>query len=191
MIPTTSEAVATVTRRPTSRSHRRHRPDSRPNDRALVTRIRAGDDAAFVLLASRYHSEMVMFAESCIPGPAAAEDVVMEAWMGALDGLAEIGDEPVKLWLFRLLGATALRRTCDHQVDFDASAESAAGASLRDALARLPVAERQVVTLRDVAGWTRDEICELLSLSSAAYLQLLHAGRSAVCAMVNPGAVAS
>jgi len=50
---------------------------------------------------------------------------------------------------------------------------------LAAALARLPDRQRVVVTLRDVAGHSGDEVCDLLSISAANQRVLLHRGRAA------------
>lgn len=49
---------------------------------------------------------------------------------------------------------------------------------LAAALAGLPARQRVVVTLRDVAGHTSEQVCELLSISAANQRVLLHRGRA-------------
>jgi RNA polymerase sigma-70 factor (ECF subfamily) len=49
-----------------------------------------------------------------------------------------------------------------------------------DAIALLPEAQRAVVTLRDVEGWTSEEVCELLELEPGHQRVLLHRARSRV-----------
>jgi RNA polymerase sigma-70 factor (ECF subfamily) len=49
-----------------------------------------------------------------------------------------------------------------------------------DAIQRLPARQRAVVSLRDVEGWTAEEVCELLELSEGNQRVLLHRGRSRV-----------
>lgn len=48
------------------------------------------------------------------------------------------------------------------------------------ALASLPPAQRTVVTMRDVHGWTADEVCETLELTPSNQRVLLHRGRSKI-----------
>jgi RNA polymerase sigma-70 factor, ECF subfamily len=48
------------------------------------------------------------------------------------------------------------------------------------ALERLPAAQRLVMTLRDVDGWSSEEVCEALELSAANQRVLLHRARSKV-----------
>jgi RNA polymerase sigma-70 factor (ECF subfamily) len=51
---------------------------------------------------------------------------------------------------------------------------------VRTAIARLPPAERIVVTLRDVEGWSAGETCEALEISAGNQRVLLHRGRCKV-----------
>jgi RNA polymerase sigma-70 factor (ECF subfamily) len=52
------------------------------------------------------------------------------------------------------------------------------GALLARELVRLPEAQRAVVELRDVDGWTAEEVCNVLDLSETNQRVLLHRGRS-------------
>jgi RNA polymerase sigma-70 factor (ECF subfamily) len=53
-------------------------------------------------------------------------------------------------------------------------------AYVRAAIAQLPPAQREVVTLRDIDGFAADEVCQFLDLSDANQRVLLHRGRSKV-----------
>ena len=48
------------------------------------------------------------------------------------------------------------------------------------AIAELPVAQRTVIALRDVEGWSSDEVCEALEISAGNQRLLLHRARSRV-----------
>jgi len=53
-------------------------------------------------------------------------------------------------------------------------------AALKDEIAVLPEMQRRVIELRDVAGWSSQEVCDLLDLSEANQRVLLHRARSKV-----------
>ena len=48
------------------------------------------------------------------------------------------------------------------------------------AVAALPPAQREVITLRDIEGWTSDEVCHTLRISDTNQRVLLHRARSRV-----------
>jgi RNA polymerase sigma-70 factor (ECF subfamily) len=56
---------------------------------------------------------------------------------------------------------------------------------LRDAVAALPPGERVAITLRDVNGWSAEEVSDALGLSRAKQRTLLHRGRSALHAVLD------
>jgi RNA polymerase sigma-70 factor (ECF subfamily) len=51
---------------------------------------------------------------------------------------------------------------------------------IEQAIAALPPVQRQVITLRDVQGWTNEEICNTLGISESNCRVLLHRARSRV-----------
>jgi RNA polymerase sigma-70 factor (ECF subfamily) len=50
----------------------------------------------------------------------------------------------------------------------------------QDAIAALPAAQREVITMRDVLGWTAPEVCDALEVSEGNQRILLHRARSKV-----------
>jgi RNA polymerase sigma-70 factor, ECF subfamily len=89
-------------------------PSERPQsdaDQLLVERLRQGDESAFASLVEQYHPAMVRLALGFVANRAAAEDVVQEAWVGVLRGLARFeGRSSLKTWLFRIVTNRAKTR---------------------------------------------------------------------------------
>lgn len=52
--------------------------------------------------------------------------------------------------------------------------------ALDDAIAALPPTQREVITLRDIEGWSADEVCNTLAISETNQRVLLHRARSKV-----------
>ena len=53
------------------------------------------------------------------------------------------------------------------------------------AIAELPTGQREVITLRDVEGWSSAEVCDLLSIQDGHQRVLLHRARSRVRAVLD------
>ena len=97
-------------------------------DLELLTRLRAGDEEAFVTLVARYQQPMLRFARAYVPSRAIAEEAVQDTWMGVVKGIENFeGRSSFKTWLYRILmnrarsaGAREYRHTTSethHAVD--------------------------------------------------------------------------
>jgi RNA polymerase sigma-70 factor (ECF subfamily) len=51
---------------------------------------------------------------------------------------------------------------------------------IREAIATLPPSQREVITLRDIEGWTSEEVCNFLGVTETNQRVLLHRARSRV-----------
>jgi RNA polymerase sigma-70 factor, ECF subfamily len=73
-------------------------------DSELLTRLRAGDEQAFVQLVSRHHAAMLRLAGSYVSNPAVAEEVVQDTWLGVLRGIDGFaGRSSFRTWLLTIL----------------------------------------------------------------------------------------
>lgn len=80
-------------------------------DAVFVTRLLAGDKAAFTALVRRYHSRLIRLAMSFVACRAAAEEVVQDTWIGVLNGLASFERRSqLKAWIFQILTNRAKTR---------------------------------------------------------------------------------
>jgi RNA polymerase sigma-70 factor, ECF subfamily len=79
-------------------------PPSPDADGALVDRLRARDEEAFVALVARHHDAMLRLAGSFVSSRAVAEEVVQDTWLAVvrgLDGFA--GRSSFRTWLLTIL----------------------------------------------------------------------------------------
>ncbi len=73
-------------------------------DAVLVAQLRAGDEAAVSRLVDRWSPAMLRVAQSFVQSPQSAEDVVQDAWLGMLSGLASFeGRSSLRTWVFTIL----------------------------------------------------------------------------------------
>jgi RNA polymerase sigma-70 factor (ECF subfamily) len=188
--------------------------------------LRAGDEAAFRALVSRYHASMLRVAQIFVSSRAVAEEVVQEAWVGVLRSLDRFeGRSSLKTWIFRILTNTAKTRAIregrtvplsalhhpgllqEPAVDpdrfLDAQHErwpghwsspprrlaelpeerllaAEARGVIDEAVEALPPSQRAVITLRDVQGWSSEEIRNALDLTETNQRVLLHRARAKV-----------
>jgi RNA polymerase sigma-70 factor, ECF subfamily len=73
-------------------------------DEALVRKLRAGEEQAFVELVARHHTAMLRLARSFVASDAVAEEVVQDTWVGVLRGIDSFaGRSSFKTWLLHIV----------------------------------------------------------------------------------------
>jgi RNA polymerase sigma-70 factor (ECF subfamily) len=166
-----------------------------PDDEDLIDRLRAGDEAAFAELVSRYHPRLVGLARTFVATREAAEDVAQETWLAAVRGIDRFeGRSLLHTWLFQICVNRARTRgildkrlvpssrvdTSEHWSERVDDRLLAAGLAeqVQTAISHLPRAQQLVVTLRDIEGLTGEEVCAALSITDANQRVLLHRARS-------------
>jgi RNA polymerase sigma-70 factor (ECF subfamily) len=78
------------------------------DEASLVTALRSGDEEAFAALVDAYGAAMRRVARTFVRSDAVADEVVQEAWLGALRGLDRFeGRAALKTWLFRIVANIA------------------------------------------------------------------------------------
>jgi RNA polymerase sigma-70 factor (ECF subfamily) len=198
---------------------------SLPDDAHLVRRLRDRDEVAFTQVVDAWSPGMIRLARSFVTTDASAQEVVQDAWIAVITGIAAFeGRSSLRTWVYRILVNTAKRRgeRESHVVPwsswapddgerhrptvepsrFQGPAEpypghwrefpqewpspetEALAAEIRStvgaAVQELPARQRIVITLRDVEGYTADEVCVILDISAANQRVLLHRARGAV-----------
>ncbi len=70
----------------------------------LLSRLLAGDEAAFAALINRYYASMLRLARLFVADLDVAEEVVQDTWLAVINGLASFeGRAAIKTWIFRIL----------------------------------------------------------------------------------------
>ena len=192
------------------------------DDRRVIEALRRGDEHAFLALVNKHHAAMLRVASAYVSSRAVAEEVVQEAWLGVLKGLASFeGRSSLRSWIFGILANCARSRGVrearttpfssfadpeEDELAVDpsrflgsdhprwpghwaappeqwADEKVLAKQTVRfigEEIEKLPPAQRQVVTLRDVEGWNSAEICAALGISEGNERVLLHRARSRI-----------
>jgi len=193
-------------------------------DLALIQRLRAGDEEAFMTLVDALQPSMLRVARMYVSTIAVAEEVVQDAWLGVLKGIDRFeARSSLRTWIFRILTNIAKTRGqregrsvpfatlagddldapswdpgsflgpedewAGHWSSFpndwrglpqerlDAAETRAVAAA---AISGLPPMQAEVIRLRDVAGWTSEEVRNALDLSETNQRVLLHRARAKV-----------
>ena len=83
-------------------------PESVNSESALLAALRSGDEDAFCALVDAYGAAMHRLARTFVRSSAVADEVVQEAWVGALRGLDRFeGRSTLKTWLLRIVANIA------------------------------------------------------------------------------------
>jgi RNA polymerase sigma-70 factor (ECF subfamily) len=177
---------------------------------ALLTRLRAGEDAAFESLVRQHGGRMLAVARRLLGSEDDARDAVQEAFVSAFKAIGSFaGNAKLSTWLHRIVVNTALmklrsrRRRSEEPIEellprFDEQGEwvEAVGgfetpadvlvqraetrALVRAMVDRLPEAYRTVLLLRDIEELDTEETAAILEMTPAAVKTRLHRARQAL-----------
>jgi RNA polymerase sigma-70 factor (ECF subfamily) len=162
------------------------------NEDDLVSRLRAREEAAFVTLVSELHTELLRTALRYVESRAVAEEVLQNTWLAVVGGINRFeGRSGLATWVYGIMlnhARSAMRREgrydpIEQDISHERTPERAVWhgelrAAIDGALEKLPRRQREVVVLRDVEGYTSNEVCTLVGLSEANQRVLLHRARS-------------
>ena len=167
------------------------------DDALLLRRSAGGDRAAFTELMGRHAEAVHRFLLALGASPEDAEDALQDCFLSTWRSAGTFrGTDSARGWLFST-ARNALRRLhrrragepCELYSLESLGAEAGWGMEsdfthrfevedeLDWALRQVPEEERQVVVLRDLAGWSGSETAEALDLSMGAMKSRLHRGR--------------
>ena len=176
------------------------------DDAGLLAASAAGDTGAFELFMRRHQAFVSRYLQS-YTGSSDVDDAVQDTFVAAWRGAAGYrGTDSARAWLY-----TIARHTVHHQVrrrvnepaeleSIEQLAEQAGWGCLPEvpvepdaeqwrellhtAMARLPADKREVLTLRELDGFSGDETAAILQVTVAAMKSRLHRARIHLAAIV-------
>ncbi len=173
--------------------------DANESTAALVGRARKGEAGAFEQLVRLHFRAAFAVALAVLGSPADAEDVAQDAFAAAFEEL-ERCREPSRFasWLLQiarnralnLAGSKRAASALSNQLGDPGDAAQPGGeavllrARLLDALGQVSSAQREVVLLHDLDGWTHAEIGAALGISEGMSRQHLFQARKAMRAIL-------
>ncbi|VXB88420.1 sigma-70 family RNA polymerase sigma factor [Massilia sp. 9I] len=181
-------------------------------DLELVTAAQAGDIQAFNTLVRRYKTRLTRYLSSFLRDYGDTEDVAQETLIKAYLGLHSFrGDSSFATWLFRI-GINTAKRTLVHnrrrfppmseltddtagslqhsgsETDFDSPEATMETkqvlAKLNTALDELPTEQRTALILRELEGYTYDEIAEQMHTPVGTVRSRIHRARDTIAALL-------
>lgn len=171
----------------------------RERESELVVRAQKGERAAFAALVRAHQDEVYTLARRLVGDPHMASDVAQETLIRAWRALPKFrGDSKLSTWLYRITVNTAWthkKRASRHvATPIEEHTEIAAPygegdpefagetlelrGRLRRSLDRLPSAQREVVVLKDIYGWSHAEIADSMGITVTAAKVRLHRARA-------------
>jgi RNA polymerase sigma-70 factor (ECF subfamily) len=158
-----------------------------------VERAQQGDREAFGFLYARYADNVCGYVRSIVHDQHEAEDITQHVFAKLIRviGKYEKRDVPFLAWVLRVARNVAvdeIRRQRmlpveEVRTSDEGHGDPAAGRpadELRDALARLPIDQREVLVLRHFAGLSPTEIAQRMGRSEGSVHGLHHRGRRAL-----------
>ncbi|HMK34362.1 MAG TPA: sigma-70 family RNA polymerase sigma factor [Desulfomonilaceae bacterium] len=177
-------------------------------DREIIAKVLGGDYEAFEKLVEKYEGRIYRHLRKMVKDNHHAQDLLQETFLSAYKGLEGFtGASSFSTWLFRIATNTALmylRKNRPENVEYDdeirtqtdglfvpASREfvntpldlllSKEGRrKIEQVIDDLPVLYRSVIVLRDVEGFSLEEVSRIMDSSVAAIKSRLHRARNFV-----------
>ena len=156
----------------------------------LIGRVRTGEQAAYGFLVERYQRMLYRHARGLGLDHDTSLDLVQDAFVRAFTRLTECRDpEHFRAWLFRIcrnLCLDHLKNIRRRSVPFESVPDSLLATHSRDvesrqtlcaALNALPDALREAFLLKHDAGYTYDEVAQIMETSPSAAKMRVHRAR--------------
>lgn len=178
------------------------------DDNDIITRVLDGDYDAFEFLVEKYQGRIYRHLTKMVKDNAEAQDLLQETFLNAYRGLKGFaGTSAFSTWLFRIANNTALMFLRKHRPEVIEYAEEVANRptpelvpaspqfvstpleillstegkkKIEEAIDSLPLMYRTVIILRDVEGFSLEEVAGIVDSSVPAVKSRLHRGRHSI-----------
>jgi len=182
-------------------------------DYDIVKKVKSGDFDAFESLVEKYQGKIYRHLRKMVHDTSHTEDLLQETFLNAYKGLRGFeGTSTFSTWLFRIATNTALmylRKNRPETVEYDDAIRNSADnhfapaspqfvntplemllsmegkRELEKAIDGLPVDYRAVLILRDVEGFSLEEVSRIVDSSIPAVKSRLHRARNSVRVALN------
>lgn len=150
-----------------------------PDDEWLAVRCRLGERAAFDELIQRWNDPLWRYLRRVVPQDRDPRELVQEVWLRVIRGISRLR-EPARLrpWLFGIARRVAMDTLREHYAaphteaidSFDPPATGFTDtlhedlAAMEEELRRLPVIEREVLTLAYLRELSMEQVAEVLGV---------------------------
>lgn len=178
------------------------------DDNDIITRVLDGDYDAFEFLVEKYQGRIYRHLTKMVKDNTEAQDLLQETFLNAYRGLKGFaGTSAFSTWLFRIANNAALMFLRKHRPEVIEYAEEVANRpspelvpaspqfvstpleillstegkkKIEEAIDSLPLMYRTVIILRDVEGFSLEEVAGIVDSSVPAVKSRLHRGRHSI-----------
>ena len=188
----------------------------RETDQVLVSRVQAGDQAAFNLLVLKYQRKVLRLVSRLVRDPSEVEDVVQEAFLKAYRALPQFrGDSAFYTWLYRIAVNTAKNHLVslgkqpiaasdlmsdddetesfqprnvvpDTQTPDSILLSREIAETVNRAIEALPTDLRTAITLREIEGLSYEEIAEAMNCPIGTVRSRIFRARESIASELRP-----
>jgi RNA polymerase sigma factor (sigma-70 family) len=186
---------------------------NKPQEDEIIRRVRAGDTDAFGLLVDEYQKNVYNLALRMTGSPEDAQDMSQEAFIKAYNSLSSFrGESKFSVWLYRIVSNVCLdflrsrskNQAMSLNVELDDGEteldipdlrclpedeleRALTRQAVRDGLEALPADQRQILLLREIEGFSYEEICRILALEEGTVKSRIFRARKNLCARLLSG----
>lgn len=177
-------------------------------DRETIEKVLNGEYDAFEGLVEKYQARIYRHLKKMVKDGHLAQDLLQETFLSAYKGLPGFtGSSSFSTWLFRIATNTALmylRKNRPDSIEYDDEIRNQSNSpvppissefvntpleillsnegrkKIEEAIDELPALYRSVIVLRDVEGFSLEEVSKIMDSSIAAIKSRLHRARNSV-----------